>query len=261
MNIVERAKNSLYARTRPMVQEHFEHFADGKKMATLKDKYKGKRCFICGNGPSLKAEDLTILHERGEYTFGMNRIFKIFPKTKWRPTFYICEDNVIMENIEDDVNAIECDYKFIPSMFKWYYNIHIDNAYYFNIHFIENNHGFSYDAAKCLECVGTVTITCIQLAYYMGFSEVYLIGVDHNFSNMTDKDGKTVIDNTVKNYFCDDYDKDVEDKVIHNLYYSTLSYENAKKACDEVGMKVYNATRGGKLEVFPRADLDTLIRT
>lgn len=260
MGITDKVKNSLFSRTRPFVQSHFESSHDGKRIAALKDKYKGKRCFICGNGPSLKAEDLNILSQRGEYTFGMNRIFKIFPQTEWRPSFYICEDNVIMENIQEQVNAIECDYKFIPAQLNWYYNVDIDNAYYFNIHFQEGNHAFSYDASKQLECTGTVTITCIQLAYYMGFSEVYLIGVDHNFSNMTDKDGNKVVDNTVKNYFCDDYDKDVADKVVHDLHYTTRSYELAKEACDKVGFKVYNATRGGKLEVFPRVDLDSLIR-
>ena len=77
---------------------------------------------------------------------------------------------------------------------------------------------------------------------------------------MTDKDGNKVVDNTVKNYFCDDYDKDVADKVVHDLHYTTRSYEFAKEACDKVGFKVYNATRGGKLEVFPRVDLDSLIK-
>ena len=260
MNIITRVKKSLFARTRPFVANNFEMFADGKKLKRLKNKYQGKRCFICGNGPSLKAEDLDILHKRGEYTFGMNRIFKIFPQTQWRPTFYICEDPTIMENIEDDVNAIKCDYKFIPTELSWYYGVDIKNAYYFYKHCKEGNHNFSYNAAKQLECTGTVTITCLQLAYYMGFSEIYLIGVDHSFNNMTDKDGNKVIDNSIKNYFCEDYDKDVEDKVVHDLYTTTRSYEYAKLACDKGGVKVYNATRGGKLEVFPRADLDELLQ-
>lgn len=259
MEITEKVKNSLFARTRPFVTKHFELSNDGKKLKQLKDKYKGKRCFICGNGPSLNAKDLDTLHNRDEFTFGMNRIFKIFPQTNWRPTFYICEDKVIMQNIENEVNKIDCKYKFIPTEMLWYHNFNIKNAHYFNMHCCSNNHSFSYNAAKQLECTGTVTITCIQLAYYMGFSEVYLIGVDHNFSNMTDKDGKKIINNNVRNYFCEDYDKDVEDKVVHDLYYTTKSYEEAKKACDKVGFKVFNATRGGKLEVFPRANLDELL--
>ena len=262
LNIIKRVKASLFARTRSFVNNHFELFADGKKLKKLKDKYKGKRCFICGNGPSLSAQDLDILHSRGEYTFGMNRIFKIFPQTQWRPTFYICEDHIIMENIQDEVNAIDCDIKFIPTELKWYYDVNIKNAYHFNKnnkHCENQNHGFSYNAAKRLECTGTVSITCIQLAYYMGFSEVYLIGVDHNFNNMTDKDGNKVIDNSIKNYFCEDYDKDVQTKVVHDLYRTTKSYECAKKACDEVGFKVFNATRVSKLDVFPRVDLDKLL--
>ena len=259
MKIIKRAKASLFARTRPFVSNHFEMFADGKRLKKLKDKYKGKRCFICGNGPSLNAKDLDILHSRGEYTFGMNRIFKIFPQTQWRPTFYICEDPIIMENIEDEVNAIDCDFKFIPTELKWYYDVDIENAYHFNKHCENENHKFSYNAAKLLECTGTVTITCIQLAYYMGFSEVYLIGVDHNFNNMTDKDGNKIVDNSVKTTSAKTTIKNVQTKVVHDLYYTTKSYEYAKEACDKVGFKVFNATRGGKLEVFTRADLDKLL--
>ena len=47
-----------------------------EKIKKLKDNYIGKRCFIIGNGPSLRIEDLNCL--KGEYTFAANRIYEIF---------------------------------------------------------------------------------------------------------------------------------------------------------------------------------------
>ncbi len=43
-----------------------------RRLAELRDKHRGKRCFIVGNGPSLKQTDLSKLE--GEYTLGQNRI-------------------------------------------------------------------------------------------------------------------------------------------------------------------------------------------
>lgn len=63
---------------------------DSKYLKTLKDVHYGKRCFIIGNGPSLKVEDLEKLGS--EYTFSANRIYKVFNKTGWRPTYYLAVD-------------------------------------------------------------------------------------------------------------------------------------------------------------------------
>ena len=55
----------------------------------------GERCFIVGNGPSLRCEDLDMLKQ--EITFGSNYIYKIFNKTDWRPTYYFNSDNMVLK--------------------------------------------------------------------------------------------------------------------------------------------------------------------
>jgi hypothetical protein len=37
-----------------------------------------------------------------------------------------------------------------------------------------------------------------------------------------------------------------------------MHYEKAKEVCDALGIKVFNATVGGKLEVFPRVNYKDL---
>lgn len=248
---------------RPWQQKHFEKTKYGKRIAQYKNKYVGQRCFIVANGPSLCPEDLDLLHERGEITFGMNRIYKLFDKTSWQPTFYVCEDELIAQSQQAEINSISAVEKFIPIELKWWHDVSVDGACYFHLNYNEKLRyplAFSTDIAHQLDCRGTVTFSCMQLAAYMGFSEIYLIGVDHNYRVTIDINGNTVTDPTQKDYFCEGYDTDIKDIVVHDMGNNTRAYMDAKKYCDSTSGKtaIYNATRGGKLEVFQRVDFDSL---
>lgn len=254
---------SLQARYQAYMLNHYEKTKYSKKIKELKNIHNGERCFIVANGPSLKAEDLDTLYKNNEYTFGMNRIYKIFDQTKWRPSFYVCEDINIFNDSVDDINAIKAEKKFIPLDHHLYHNINIDGAYYMNMNYSREKdfkYSFSTDISKQIDCRGTVTFTSMIIAAYMGFKKIYLLGVDHNYHITIDEDGNTVVDDNAKDYFCDKYDDDIKDIVIHDMGNNTRTYRDAKKACEELGIEIFNATRGGKLEVFPRVDFDDLFK-
>ena len=244
------------------MQAHFEKTSLGKNISKYRNKFEGKRWFIVANGPSLKAEDLDLLHQRGEYTFGMNRIYKMFEKTDWRPTFYVCEDELIAKEQQAEINAIPTDAKFIPIELKWWHDIDISNALYFHLNYNDNDrcrYSFSTDIAHQIDCRGTVTFTCMQIAAYMGFSEIYLLGVDHNYQRTIDINGNVIVDPNAKDYFCEGYDSDIKDIVVHDMGNNTRAYMDAKAYCDETNKTtIYNATRGGKLEVFEIVEFDSL---
>ena len=248
---------------RPWIVEHYEKTKYGQAVLKYKNKYVGQRCFIVANGPSLRAEDLDLLHQRGEITFGMNRIYKLFDQTQWRPTYYVCEDELIAQSQQMEINAIEAKEKFIPIELKWWHGVNIENAAYFHLNYQEAKrypYSFSTDVAHQLDCRGTVTFSCMQLAAYMGFTEIYLLGVDHNYQVTIDIDGNVVVDPNAKDYFCEGYDTDIKDVVVHDMGNNTRAYMDAKKYCDSTNgkVKIYNATRGGKLEVFQRVEFDLL---
>ncbi len=117
---------------------------------------------------------------------------------------------------------------------------------------------FSDDVSHTVYNSSTGMYTAAQFAAYMGFSEIYLIGVDHHFQISRNNKGEIVVDNSVKDYFSDKYNQDKSQLYIPNTEKSTLTYIAMKKHCDQSRIKVYNATRGGKLEVFQRVDFDTL---
>ena len=100
-----------------------------------------------------------------------------------------------------------------------------------------------------------MTYGAIQLAVYMGFTEIYLLGVDFNYSVTIDHEGNIMKHKGVKDYFSNDNN---ENLILPNLEYSLLGFKAAEKFANENGLKIYNATRGGKLEVFERIELDVL---
>lgn len=231
--------------------------AEGEKISKLKNKHLGKRCFILGNGPSLSVEDLEKL--KNEITFASNKIFLLFDKTNWRPTYYSIFDSKMLKNIYKDLYKISLQNLFLPMRAKTEYDLNLENTMYFN--FLESSINpkepmFSRDVSKIIFTGYTVTYVSIQMAIYMGFKEIYLIGVDHSYNTYIE-DGKVVTTES-KDYFSENYINTMEDRNLPQLSYSTLAYIKAQQFASDNGVKIYNATRGGKLEVFPRVDLDSI---
>ena len=263
MSFFDRVSKSVQARiVQPYIQQHFEKTKYGKAINQYKNKYTGKRCFLIGNGPSLRAEDLEILHRHNEICFAFNRIYNIFDETCWRPSFYISQDEKMLKGCAETVDQLSLPVKLIPIQLHWYHDIDIHDAVYFNMNWqqVEDPRKFLFsdDAAHVLHCASTGMYTAAQLAVYMGFKQIYFIGVDHHFQISQNNKGEIVVDNTVKDYFSDKYNTDKQNLYIPNTEKSTLTYIAMKKQCEQRNVKVFNATRGGKLEVFPRIEFDTL---
>ncbi len=236
----------------------------------LKDIHKGKRCFIIGNGPSLKAEDLDKL--KGEITFAANRIFKIFPRTDWRPTYYICIDYLMYGIDYKEINHIDSKLRFVPLERALAAGEIYDEVTYYNrvVNCVDIKDGkivrgkefaFSDNIEDVVYGGQTVLFDAIQIAAYMGFSEIYLLGVDCGYKLEVLENGSIVENNIEKNHFDDSYDEGLEGKiaVVGTLYATRLAFEKAKESCEKKGIIIRNATRGGKLEIFQRVSLEDVV--
>lgn len=214
------------------------------KIRDYKNKHEGKRCFIVCTGPSLTIEDVNRL--KGEYTFGMNSIFKIFDKTDWRPTYYTITDPMVFSSFGGDPNFRSLRNRFLSSVIvKQTDPLDTDVVFPSDLlGFIKYGApvDFSDDLYSVVYYGATVTYDIMQIAAYMGFKEIYLLGCDCNYSGE-------------KKHF-DEYNAPKE--VINFEPGMIESYKVAKKYCDAHGIKIRNATRGGKLEVFERVGFDSL---
>jgi hypothetical protein len=103
----------------------------------------------------------------------------------------------------------------------------------------------------------------MQLAFFMGFTEVYLIGMDFDYVIPQEhlRNGNHILSTTDDpNHFHKDYfgkGKTWKDPKLDRV---AASYVQAKLAFDAVGRRIYNATVGGKLEIFDRVDYEALLR-
>ncbi len=240
-------------------------------ISRFKDIHKGERCFIVGNGPSLTVRDLDKI--AGEYSFGSNRIYNMFPHTKWRPTYY-CEADPFVATVikKEDMRSIinggstaflslrSCDD--YPDGTKENENVYF---YYvkpiFGVESIRNETRlpeFSENVPDYFYSGLTITYEMIQLAAYMGFKELYIIGCDHNY-NRTIETGTLTVNAEIKNNYpkeMGEMDERIQKPTFNPK--TTIAYQAAKKYADEHGIKIYNATRGGRLEVFERVDFDNI---
>lgn len=240
-----------------------ERFNNSKPIfETYKNKYSKKRCFIIGNGPSLKINDLERLELNDEITFGSNRIHLIFKDTTWRPTFYCAQDLKYISNYHDEICDIEVNKKFMFLVKHSFYE-DIPNALYsesIDEDFFPNKPNFSKDSSIGVYNGFTITYSMIQLAIYMGFTEIYLLGVDSEYSKMSTPSGIVEVNN-ISDHFSKEYDNLTRIDTPHlasPVYKTILAYEKAREFANKNNIKIYNATRGGKLEVFDRINFDDI---
>lgn len=227
----------------------------------LKNKYEGQRCFIVGLGPSLTISDLKMLSN--EVTFSLNNVFKLFELTDWRPTFYFLQEIMLLQG--------QAEYeKFAPQLNKYKmkaflpickYSKELENVckscYFFPIVEDWSNYireytklKFSFECDKVVNAAFTSIYSIFQIAIYMGFKEIYLLGTDCNYTGDFRHCYQSSDDVFDKKRNMDD-----NDSVLNG-------FRAIKRVVDCLpSVNVYNATRGGNLEYFPRVQLEEILQT
>ena len=237
------------------------------KLRELRKRFNGsKRCFLIGNGPSLNKTDLEAL--KGEVTFAVNGFFLKAEELSWHPTFYVVEDHLVAEDRVKWINEFKGPIKLFPAYLGYMFEKSDDTIFYNHRPRKSYPHGydFSMEADKITYTGCTVTFSMMQIAAYLGFEEIYLVGVDASYAIPDDaKEGKDygvgVLDmqSDDPNHFDPNYfgkgfrwhDPQVEKMV--------EAYSEARRTLEGTGQTIYNATIGGMLEVFERKDFTKVI--
>ena len=220
-----------------------------KKIQVFKNKHLGERCFILATGPSLTKEDVRRL--KYEYTFGMNSICLLFSELGWETTYYGVQDlgvfRKLVDKYQDFKNTVFFVGDGIPDLER-----KKTKSIPFAINYLDHkfsykqlNTKFSLDVLKQVYDGYTITYSLIQIAVYMGFKEIYLLGNDCSYPKEVEKQ-----------HFMDfgHYDSSTLTARERILY----AYQYAKDFLADSDVKIFNATRGGALEIFPRVDFDSL---
>ncbi len=241
----------------PMATLHPWRRESIRQLAALKNAYKGERCFIIGNGPSLKQTDVSKL--KNEYTFGMNRIYLAFPEWGFQTSFLVSVNDLVNEQCAEDFLNLD-----MPRFFSWRsrrffqtFNLKLANLPTF-LHTTYTGPKFATDACSRLWEGATVTYACLQLAYHMGFDEVILIGVDHSFTSKGQPNTTVVSGGDDPNHFDPRYFGKGFRWQLPDLDTSEQAYIRARQAFETAGRRVLDATIGGKLTVYPKINYDDL---
>ncbi len=218
-----------------------------------KDRYKGQRCFVVATGPSLTMEDLDRI--RGEISFSMNSCLLALDQTAWRPDFYLIQDRHVYRKLapllEGEpgarlptvwVGSSIAERRTLPPRFQSYPLHLLDHRMYHRQGY--GTFRFSEDCYGCI-CDGySVVFSALQMACYMGFREICLLGCDCSYSGPRSH---------FRPYGYRDPQADrMGDKLL-------AGHAAFRQFAEARGVRVLNCTRGGALEVYPRVLLETIV--
>ena len=141
-------------------------------MNRFRNIHKGKRAFIVATGPSLNETPLEKL--KGEITFGLNRVYL---KRELDLTYMV----TIAEAVERHYGREIVDLPVVACFGGRVLNSYPNKGNVFKFKWSDKVPFFTGDPTKPMRQGHTVTYAAIQLAYFMGLSEVYLVGLDHYF--------------------------------------------------------------------------------
>ena len=246
-----------------------------RRMKMWENRFDG-RCFCVGNGPSLRSTPMHLLEN--EYTFGLNRVAEIYPLTSWRPTFYV---NVTVAASDEGWGGSAREamvdtpsfvgYGCLPYLLEAKGTVLNAPKHVFPLWVSDdvptqedpNPAIWSHDVSKWVSKYGSSMLTVMQIAVYLGFKELIMVGCDLGWKAFDYEEDKD------PNHFTEDYWGKLKvltpkgRKAVVVTPEMAQRYTDcarschvlAKKVCDPLGVKILNATIGGELEVYPRVDL------
>ena len=264
---------------------NYQYFLKYKKLVAqnidLKDLHKGERCFLMGSGPSIKKEDLKPL--KNEIVFALNNFYvhqdfdeimsgntkKYYmaapihsPQTtdEWKDWLSDMEKNVSKEtNMIFGINRYKENIKFVfdkYDLFKehkinWYYTgIDTKESYRFNRKHI--------DASNMIWNSYSVSVYAIVMAIYMGFEEIYLLGMDHDYFLHEDEKDMRMYKDAIhqKDEFKRAFGDDFYINEFNRQYKIFSQYQSLNLNGNS---KIYNASDGGILKIFPKVKLKNIL--
>lgn len=253
------------------VPEDYQEILERNKR--FKDIHKNDRLFVLCSGPSVRNMDLTVL--KNEITMAVHSFYLHKDISVIQPTYYCNAQWTYNEKTTEQVaEAYMRDLKKCVGKSQYFFSIKekgiIERTQMFTP---EEMNYYCYgksstlyeevDLCQGIMSVQSVPILCIQLAIYMGFKEIYLLGTEHD-SLITQK-----YDYFYDRKRCVTGDKDVgvdkdgnitvsfaED--LRTTYVLWEDYKAVKRIAEQNNIKIYNATIGGALDLFPRVSFKSL---
>jgi hypothetical protein len=236
------------------------------KNRDLKNKHLGQRCFIVGNGPSIKNQDLTLLQD--EQTFFVNYFYKHPQILAIKPKYYAIVDpklatgewplsmlDEILNTCPNTCLLLAAQYQHLPEILAYESKANI--YWLYGNQFLHEGFECSVDLTQCLGGANVITL-CLFAAIYMGFKEIYLLGIDCDgiFRDLVDQSSH-FYESQKENI--GDNDPDLVVRHLRSCIQGIRGWSVIARKFKNSPCRIVNLTQGGLLNAFPRQDFTTTV--
>lgn len=217
------------------------------RLARLRDLHRGQRGVILCNGPSLNRMDLSCLG--GEMVIGLNKIHLGLPRFGFWPRYLVVVNPRVAEQAAAAIRTMVC-LKFVGSRAAPHLP---EDAFTHHVPSLGPPTVFSQDLTQGFREGGTVTHAALQVAFWLGFAEVVIVGMDHRFVYDGPPNAARRMEGPDPNHFDPGY---FAGQVWDNpdLALSEASYAAARRVYEGAGRRIVDATVDGACTVFDKAD-------
>lgn len=244
--------------------------------------HEGERCFILGNGPSLKDVDLSLFEN--EFVFSVNNFALVEGHEKAKTNVHLWADLSFFELREDQKYnheelmdnyrkiaeekpvcfVIESAYDFIT---RNQLDQILDINYFSVFDSIDSTVRSHFDLSKMISGYSTVVQYAVSIAVYMGFKEIYLLGCDSTNVVSLINSATNVRSEGMHAYGKDDVNERYKEllkhwtmtEAFHDQYHLFEGFKTLKKECDDRGIKLVNCSSRTLINELPRAALSDVL--
>lgn len=211
--------------------------------------HTGERCFVLGGGPSLRTVDLGRLAK--EDVISVNMLYRWDSFAELTPAFHCAIDpgmyigdigDSLLEQIRSRPETRFLLSAKAPKVFTEHRNVNVVSLGY-----LPSSLCRPYDISKPSAAFINVVLFAIELALYIGYSEIVLLGCDFSqFASRIDAHAYEEEDAVRQCTLFDDLQG-------HSI--ALMQHEWLRRECERKGVRVVNATEGSMLDVWPVVDL------
>ena len=230
----------------------------GRRLQQYYNRHVGEDCFIIANGPSLKKTDLMKL--KNKHCFALNKAHLIRELAPIEFSYHVCVDDIVLEQILPLLaeNIMGCT-SFLSLNGILNCGMNPLNADHIEYLYTDAPWSFYKNLSFPISEGYTVTYVALQIAYYMGFDRVFLVGVDHSWKNVSKANDVEKLEGVDQNHFHPDYFKNLNWH-LPDLEGNEASYALARHQFHASNRQVLDATIGGKLQVFPKISFEEAVK-
>ncbi len=211
-----------------------------------------KGVIVC-TGPELNKTPPEEIRRSRYLTIGMNNIW--IRKETFFPDYWIAEDTQVIQQTAKQIREYKGPVKFLPTLYAG------NGAVPFNINYGDEDYKFSTDLTQFIGWGSSVTYCAFQLAWWLGCSEVYLIGAGPGYvAPPGGWDTTTRLPEGYEdpNHFDPNYYGVQRVQHMPRVDRMEKSFKVAKDFYDANGGKIVDCTPNPTIDIFEKGDWECL---